>query len=79
MSVGLGLIYAGFSVVEMLFWASVLNGLLAPPCILLVLLLTRNPKVMGAHVNSAWVSRLGWIGVLVTGAAALALAASFLT
>ena len=75
---GLGLIYAGFSVVDMQFWASVLNGLLAAPCILLVLLLTRNPDVMGRRANPAWLNGLGWLSVVVVGAASPAMLASFL-
>jgi Mn2+/Fe2+ NRAMP family transporter len=49
---GLGLNFAGFNAVKMLFWSAVINGLLAPPLILLVILLTSNQKVMGQRVNS---------------------------
>ena len=35
---GLALDYAGFNAVSMLFWAAVLNGVLAPPLIVIVLL-----------------------------------------
>jgi Mn2+/Fe2+ NRAMP family transporter len=73
---GVGLIYAGVPVVKMLFWASVLNGLLAPVAILLVVLLTRSSAVMGKHANPPWLTMLGWVSVLVTGAAALAMLAS---
>lgn len=77
-AVGVGLLWAGLNVVQMLFWASVLNGLLAPVTVLLALLLTRNPAVMGDRVNPGWISALGWVSVLVTGAAALALVASMM-
>jgi Mn2+/Fe2+ NRAMP family transporter len=44
--------------------------LLAPPLILLVILLTSDPKVMGAHVNPPWLRVLGWITfVVMVGAA----------
>lgn len=69
--VGLGLIYSGFSVVQMLFWASVLNGLLAPPSIALVLLLTRDRNVMGDRVNSPWMNAMGWLTLVLTSAAAV--------
>lgn len=74
---GVGLIYAGVPVVRMLFWASVLNGLLAPVAILLVVLLTRSREIMGEHVNPGWLTALGWASVAVTGAAAVAMLASF--
>src|SRR6202049_3055392 len=46
MVLGLALNYLGFSAVKMLFWSAVINGLLAPPLILLVILLTSSRKVM---------------------------------
>jgi NRAMP (natural resistance-associated macrophage protein)-like metal ion transporter len=75
---GLGLIYAGISAVQMLFWASVFNGLLAPPSILLVILLTRNREVMGRYANKKWMTACGWIAFALTTAAALAMLVSFL-
>ena len=35
----------------MLFWSAVINGALAPPLILLIILLTSNAEVMGERVN----------------------------
>src|ERR1700680_1219901 len=46
-ALGLALNYLGFNAVKMLFWSAVINGLLAPPLILLVILLTSSDKVMG--------------------------------
>jgi len=51
MTLGLGLNFAGINAVKMLFWSAVINGLLAPPLILLVILLTSSHKVMGKRVN----------------------------
>jgi len=61
--------------VKMLFWSAVTNGLLAPPLILLILLLTADRKVMGARVSSIPERILGWITFAVmSGAAVLMLA-----
>ena len=65
LALGLALNYAGFNAVSMLFWAAVLNGVLAPPLIVLVLLLTSNAKIMGERANSRWLTMLGWITVAV--------------
>ena len=70
---GLVLDYAGFNAVSMLFWSAVLNGVLAPPLIVIVLLLTANRRVMGARANPLWLSVLGWITVVVMSAASLAM------
>lgn len=75
---GLGLIYSGISPVQMLFWASIFNGVLAPPSIVLILLLTRNPEVMGERVNAPWMNWSGWLTVLLTSLAALGMFASLL-
>src|SRR5262249_48053543 len=47
MLIGLALDYVGFNAVQMLFWSAVLNGVLAPPLIVLVVLLTSHPALMG--------------------------------
>ena len=65
MIVGLALNYAGLNAVKMLFYSAVVNGLLAPPLILLVILLTRDPKVMGARVNPPALNFLGWVTFVV--------------
>jgi NRAMP (natural resistance-associated macrophage protein)-like metal ion transporter len=74
---GLALDYAGFNAVSMLFWAAVLNGVLAPPLIVIVLLLTSNPKVMGSRSNPPWLAGLGWLTVAVMTAASCAMFATW--
>jgi Mn2+/Fe2+ NRAMP family transporter len=73
MAMGLGLNYLGFSAVKMLFWSAIINGLLAPPLILLVILLTSSHKVMGERVNSPLLRYLGWATFAVMTAAAVGL------
>jgi Mn2+/Fe2+ NRAMP family transporter len=51
----------GFNAVAMLFWTAVLNGLLAPPLILLVVLLTSDKSVMGEQVSPPLLRALGWV------------------
>jgi NRAMP (natural resistance-associated macrophage protein)-like metal ion transporter len=73
MLVGLALNYAGLNAVKMLFWSAILNGVLAPPLVILVVLLTSNKKVMGNRVNAPAAQMLGWICAAVMSAAAVAL------
>jgi NRAMP (natural resistance-associated macrophage protein)-like metal ion transporter len=72
LALGLALDYAGFNAVSMLFWAAVLNGVLAPPLIVMVVLLTSSRKVMGKRSNPLWLASLGWITVAVMTGASLA-------
>jgi NRAMP (natural resistance-associated macrophage protein)-like metal ion transporter len=77
LALGLALDYAGFNAVSMLFWSAVLNGVLAPPLIVIVLLLTGNPEVMGTRSNPRWMAVLGWITVAVMTAASVAMFATW--
>ena len=61
MALGLSLNYAGLNAVKMLFWSAVLNGALAPPLLVLVVLLTSRADVMGEHRNGPLLRWLGWI------------------
>ena len=65
MLVGLGLDFLNINAVSMLFWSAVINGVLAPPLIVVVVLLTSDPKVMGSRVNPPIVQWLGWFTALV--------------
>ncbi len=71
MALGLALNYFGFNAVKMLFWSAIINGLLAPPLILLVILLTGSHKVMGKCVNTPLLRYLGWVTFAVMTAAAV--------
>jgi NRAMP (natural resistance-associated macrophage protein)-like metal ion transporter len=73
MALGLALNFAGFNAVKMLFWSAVINGLLAPPLILLVILLTSSHKVMGKRMNSPLLRYLGWatFGIMTAAAAGM--------
>ncbi len=77
MLVGLSLDFAGFDAVKMLFWSAVVNGVLAPPLIVIVVLLTNNRQVMGRHVNSRLLSSLGWICAVVMTLAAVLMFATW--
>jgi NRAMP (natural resistance-associated macrophage protein)-like metal ion transporter len=72
-TVGIGLLFnfVHMNAVKMLFWSAVVNGLLAPPLILLVILLTSNRKVMGDSVNSPLVRWIGWATFAFMSAAAI--------
>jgi len=78
LSVLLGIVlnYFSFDAVKMLFWSAVANGVLAPPLIVLIVLLTSDPEVMGKRVNSRALKWGGWISAAVMTAAAVAMFAA---
>jgi Mn2+/Fe2+ NRAMP family transporter len=71
--VGLALDFAGLNAVKMLFWSAILNGLLAPPLVVMVVLLTSDKKVMGNRTNSRTMKWLGWTCAAVMSGAAVGL------
>jgi NRAMP (natural resistance-associated macrophage protein)-like metal ion transporter len=73
MALGIALNYAGLNAIKLLFTTAVVNGILAPPLILIILLLTRDRTVMGDAVNSRIVAFLGWLAFVVMVVAALGL------
>ncbi len=66
---GLTLNYLRFNAVRMLFWAAVLNGVLAPPLIALVTRLSSDKRVMADRANSPLLGCLGWLTTIVMSAA----------
>lgn len=60
------------SPIRMLFLAAVLNGILAPPLLVLVMLVSSNPNIMGERTNGPWLNILGWTATVLMTAAAVA-------
>ncbi|HET8843345.1 MAG TPA: divalent metal cation transporter, partial [Ktedonobacteraceae bacterium] len=73
MLVGAGMNFVGINPITALFWSAVINGVLAPPLLVLLMLIGNNPKVMGKRTNRPWLNMLGWLTTLLMCAAAVAL------
>jgi NRAMP (natural resistance-associated macrophage protein)-like metal ion transporter len=73
MALGVTLNYAGLNAIALLFTTAVVNGVLAPPLILIVLLLTSDRAVMGSAVNSRPLAFFGWVAFVVMVVATLGL------
>lgn len=59
--------------IRMLFLSAVLNGILAPPLLVLIMLVSKNREIMGRHTNGPWLNVLGWTATVLMAAAAIAL------
>src|SRR5712671_5650105 len=57
--------------VTALFWTAVVNGVLAPPLLIMIMLVSNNRKVMGDRVNGKLTNFIGWTTAAVMSAAAL--------
>ncbi|MFZ4514838.1 MAG: NRAMP family divalent metal transporter [Acidimicrobiia bacterium] len=63
MAIGLALGFGGLDPIRGLYYAAILNGVCAPPLIVLMMILARDKRIMGEH-------RSGWLSLTITGAAA---------
>jgi NRAMP (natural resistance-associated macrophage protein)-like metal ion transporter len=68
---GLTLNYAGIDPIKALYWAAVVNGLLAAPLMVVMMLIATNRKVMGRLAVRGGLAAGGWIATLVMGLVAL--------
>jgi NRAMP (natural resistance-associated macrophage protein)-like metal ion transporter len=72
-ALGLALNLLKVNAVKMLFYSAVINGVLAPPLIVLVTMLTSDKKIMGDRINSPLLKWLGWATAFVMTAATIAM------
>jgi Mn2+/Fe2+ NRAMP family transporter len=74
---GLLMSFSGIAPFRMLFYSAVLNGVLAPPLMVLIIILSSDRSVMGKLVNTKRTQVFAWIITGFMTLAALALFASF--
>jgi Mn2+/Fe2+ NRAMP family transporter len=61
-----------------LVWAGIVQGFSTPPLLLLILLMTNNPLIMGRQVNGWIINILGSITTIAIFAASIGLIISWL-
>lgn len=71
--IGMAVNYAGVNPVSALFWTAVLNGFLAPPLLVMILIMANNRAILGPRVNGWGLNVLGGITALAMTAAAVGL------
>jgi Mn2+/Fe2+ NRAMP family transporter len=71
--VGMLINFIGINPINALFWTAVINGFLAPPLMVMIMLIANNHGVMGQRTNGLPINVLGWLATLAMFAAAIAL------
>jgi Mn2+/Fe2+ NRAMP family transporter len=61
---GIGLNFTPLDPIKALYWSAVINGVLAPPVMVLLMLLVRKKKVMGKLIIAGWLYWVGWVATL---------------
>jgi Mn2+/Fe2+ NRAMP family transporter len=75
--VGLSLTLLHFNPIKQLVWAAVLNGVVAVPALVVMMIMAANPKVMGRFTLSRTLFWLGWFSTIVMAAASIGLFMTF--
>ncbi len=68
---GILLEYSPISPMKALFWSAVINGVVAVPLMVVVILLASRKAVMGEYAAGPTLIALGWIATAIMGAAAI--------
>lgn len=68
---GLIIQYSPISPMKALFWSAVINGVVAVPLMVVIIMLASNKSVMGAFTASRFITAIGWITTVVMGISAL--------
>ena len=69
--VGVVIDFAGINPISALFWTAVINGVVAPPLLVVIMLVANNKRVMGERTNGRWTNLFGWLATVVMFAAAI--------
>ena len=71
--IGAAINFLGINPISALVVTAVLNGLMAPPILVLLMLVSNNRAVMGERTNGRFLNALGWATTVVMTLAAVAL------
>jgi NRAMP (natural resistance-associated macrophage protein)-like metal ion transporter len=74
--VGIAINFIGLDPIKALFWSAVINGVVAVPLMVIIMLMARRPDVMGRFVLPRALWAMGW---LCTGTMAVVVAIMFAT
>lgn len=77
--VGVGINYLGINPIDALLFTAVINGFVAPPLLIVIMLASNNRKIMGDRTNNRLTNTIGWLTVAVMFAAAILLVVTSLT
>jgi Mn2+/Fe2+ NRAMP family transporter len=77
--IGMSLDWLGINPITALYYSAALNGLVAPPLMVLVIMIANRKDIMGRFVNSRVSNILGWVIVLIMTLVGVALIVSVAT
>jgi len=70
--VGLGINFIGIEPIKALYYAAYLNGIIALPLLIAIMIVGNDKRIMGTETHPRWVKFFGWLAVAFMSAAILA-------
>jgi Mn2+/Fe2+ NRAMP family transporter len=74
--IGLALNFVGTNPIRALFWSAVVNGVVSVPLMVVTMLMSANPRVMGQFTLPVYLRVVGWVATAVMLAASIGLFAT---
>jgi Mn2+/Fe2+ NRAMP family transporter len=71
--VGMILNFTPVNPIKALYWSAVINGVVAVPVMIVMMLMSAEPKIMGQFVVTGWLKALGWVSTVLMAAAVIAM------
>jgi NRAMP (natural resistance-associated macrophage protein)-like metal ion transporter len=75
--VGVAIDFLGINPISALFWTAVINGVVAPPLLVVVMLVANNKRVMGKRTNGRFTNVVGWLAAAIMFGAAIGMIATW--
>ena len=70
--IGFGLGFTSIDPIKMLIWSAVLNGIVAVPIMIAMMVIISKTSVMGRFKAKSWLLGFGWGGTILMAVAVLA-------
>ena len=77
-ALGIGLNFTPIDPIKALYWSAVINGVVAVPVMVILMLMTANRSIMGEFTIGGWLRALGWLATVAMGACVCGMFATWL-
>ena len=69
--IGVLISFIGINPIKALFWTAVINGVISPPLLVVIMLVSNNKRVMGSRTNNSFTNLIGWTATVLMFVAAI--------
>lgn len=73
---GAGLNFSSINPIDALFWSAVINGMVAVPIMVVMMVMAASQRVMGEHRIGAWLNIFGWLSTAAMGLCTMGMVAA---